>query len=239
MRDKPGVLRALSQIFPGVRFVEAKPPWYRTTAIMEIDQLIGNSWIEGSIIEIFGPSGSGKTSVLWKIAKNLEANPASVLFVDGDHSSFGNQVSPAVLYHRPTSLHHTKELITEFMEEELVDIVMIDSINSIPCADESDSRNHQAELAQFMSAIAIKAAQSKCYVIVTSQVRSKAGIGGNLVSASRGVRPHASVRIYLERLATVKRVKEAGCRIKATLLKGVAAKSKECEFEILFPRREP
>jgi RecA/RadA recombinase len=86
--------------------------------------------------------------------------------------------------------------------------------------------------------IAKAAAQNKAFVAITSQIRTIKGLVGTTVSASKGVLPYAVTQIYLERIKTIKRVKEAGCRVKATILSKVkkkASASTSCEFDLVFP----
>lgn len=240
--DHEGVLRTLSNIF-GVKFVEAKTIKYLRTGIAELDDGLEVLWTEGSIIELYGGPGSGKTAILDRIAES--ANKAfnldsRVAFFDCDHSKWVKDPNTrdSTVYCRPGSLNELKDIACALMNDGGVSVVLIDAINALPSENEETYWNHAANLRKVVSDIATAAAQNKAFVAITSQVRTMKGLTGTTVSASKGVLPYAVTQIFLERLKTIKRVKEAGCRVRATILSKVKKKanaSTSCEFDLVFP----
>ena len=107
----------------------------RTTAIGELDRVLGGGMVAGSAILIGGDPGIGKSTLLLQASASLAASGAKVLYVSGEESAqqirmrgerLGVGASAASILCE-TSL----ERILEIAEELAPDVIAVDSIQTV------------------------------------------------------------------------------------------------------------
>jgi DNA repair protein RadA/Sms len=107
----------------------------RTTAIGELDRVLGGGMVAGSAILIGGDPGIGKSTLLLQATASLAASGAKVLYVSGEESAQQIRMRGERLgvgdSHASILCETSLERILEVAEELAPDVIAVDSIQTV------------------------------------------------------------------------------------------------------------
>ena len=125
--DKSDVL-PLSQI-------KASDEERASTAMKELDRVLGGGIVKGSLVLVGGDPGIGKSTLLLQVCRNLSNQNRSVLYVSGEESLQQIKIRAERIGQFTDSLkllcETNLEIIKEVIEREKPQIVIIDSIQTM------------------------------------------------------------------------------------------------------------
>jgi recombination protein RecA len=226
-----------------------------STGSLALDLKLGTGgWPRGRIVELFGASGSGRTTLLLQAIARSQAAGGFGAFIDADHGTDPSSAErlgvdlESMPFHRTNGLEDAFEKIEELALGGAVHLIALDSIAALlpegsrTCRDISSAKSeeHQHRIDHFLKALLGPLARSRAVLLITNQVREKAGVFfGNPETTpwpTLPLRDYASQRVELRRAVTIKDGEEAvGIEVKARILKNrFAAPLGQVEFPLLF-----
>lgn len=115
--------------------IEATNSPRTTTAIAELDRVLGGGIVQGSLVLIGGDPGIGKSTLLLQTSNNFAKNEGKVLYVSGEESKEQTKMRAARLGVVGTELFVVAETNIEAIEHFINDVqpglVVIDSIQTV------------------------------------------------------------------------------------------------------------
>ncbi len=227
---------------PGVVFQpdSESPPQVISTGSLALDAALGVGGIpRGRITEIYGPEGAGKTTLALSVIAQAQRAGGSACFIDAEHAldlawaaTTGVDLERLVLC-RPEHGEQALQVAELLIRCGGLDVVVVDSIAALVPKVELDGEMGQRHagvqanlLSQALRKVCGPIARTGTAVLVTNQLRQRAGIPGTPVytSGGRALGYYASVRLDLRPLGQLKEDgRVLGSRIRVQVTKNKVA----------------
>jgi recombination protein RecA len=208
----PGVATTLDD---GPLPVQAIP-----TGSLSLDLALGVGGIPtGRITEVYGPEGAGKTTLALSVIAQAQQQGGTGCYIDTEHAldpawaaSAGVDLARLVLC-RPASGEQALQVASLLLDAAAVEVLVVDSIAAlvpkVELAADIGERLPGAQanlLSQALRQLCGPIARANTAVIVTNQLRQRAGAPGTptYTAGGRALGYYASVRLDVRRLQVVK-----------------------------------
>jgi recombination protein RecA len=230
------------------------PPAVISTGSLALDLALGVGGIPtGRITEVYGPEGAGKTTLTLSVIARAQQAGGTACFVDTEHAlnlawaaTVGLDLERLVLC-RPDCGEQALEVASLLIGSGGLDVLVIDSIAAlVPKAELDGEMGEQFPgvqanlLSQALRKLCGPIARAGTAVLVTNQLRQRAGVSGTPVytTGGRALGYYASIRLELrpmEHLRDDGRVSGSGIRVQVTKNK-LAPAWQSAELELLSDR---
>ncbi len=226
------------------------PPAVIPTGSLALDHALGVGGIpRGRVTEVYGPEGSGKTTLALSVLAQAQKAGGTGVFVDAEHAldlawaaTCGIDTHKLLLC-RPDSGEQALQVASLLIASGAVDALAIDSVAALVPQAELDSaigEQHagvQANLlSQALRKLAGQIARANTAVVVTNQLRQRAGTAGQQVytAGGRALGYYASVRLHLHQPSSIiDRERVLGTHVRAQVIKNKLAPAwQACELEL-------
>jgi recombination protein RecA len=184
-----------------------------STGSLALDQAIGVGGVpRGRITEVYGPDGAGKTTLALSVIAQAQQAGGTACFIDTEHAldlawaaTVGVDTERLVLC-RPDDGEQALEVADVLVGSGALDVLALDSIAALVPRAELDGEmgdRHPGVQANLLSLalrkLAGRIARAGVAVVVTNQLRQRAGTPGTPVytSGGRALGYYASVRLDL------------------------------------------
>jgi recombination protein RecA len=230
------------------------PPQVISTGSVALDAALGVGGIpRGRITEVYGPDGAGKTTLALSVIAQAQHNGGTACFVDTEHAldlawaaRVGVDQERLVLC-RPECGEQALQVADLLIRSGSLDVLVVDSIAALVPRVELDGEMGQRHagvqanlLSQALRKLAGPIARAGTAVLVTNQLRQRAGTPGMPVytSGGRALGYYASVRLDLRPLGQVRDGGEVvGSRVRVQVTKNkVAPAWQVAELDVLSDR---
>jgi recombination protein RecA len=226
------------------------PPAVIPTGSLALDLALGVGGIpRGRICEVYGPEGAGKTTLALSVVAEAQQAGGTACFVDAEHAldlawaaTIGVDLERLVLC-RPEHGEQALQVAEVLIRCGGVDVLVVDSIAALVPRVELDGEMGERHagvqanlLSQALRKLCGPIARAGTAVVVTNQLRQRAGTPGTPVytSGGRALGYYASVRLDLRPLGHLKdggRVVGSRVRVQVTKNK-VAPAWQTAELEV-------
>jgi recombination protein RecA len=225
-----------------------------STGSLDLDQAIGVGGVpRGRLTEVYGPDGAGKTTLALSVVAQAQQAGGTACFIDAEHAldlawaaTVGVDLERLVLC-RPEHGEQALEVADVLVGSGSLDVLVIDSIAALVPKVELDGEmgaRHagvQANLlSQALRKLCGRVARAATAVVVTNQLRQRAGAPGMPVytSGGRALGYYASVRLDLRPVGQVRDGGQVvGSRIRVQVTKNkVAPAWQTAELDVLSDR---
>jgi recombination protein RecA len=241
---------------PGVAFKpdSEPPPQVISTGSRALDLALGIGGIpRGRITEVYGPDGAGKTTLVLSVIAQAQQAGGTACFIDTEHAldlawagRVGVDLERLVLC-RPECGEQALQVADLLIRSGSLDVLAVDSIAALVPKAELDGEMGQRHagvqanlLSQALRKLAGPIARAGTAVLVTNQLRQRAGTPGVPVytSGGRALGYYASVRLDLRPLGQVRAGGEVvGSRVRVQVTKNkVAPAWQVAELDVLSDR---
>ena len=224
------------------------------TGSLALDQAIGVGGVpRGRITEVYGPDGAGKTTLALSVIAQAQQAGGMACFIDTEHALDLRWAATAgvdadrLVVCRPTDGEQALQVCDLLVGSGALDVLVIDSIAALVPRVELDGQigdrfaGVQANLlSQALRKLCGRIARAGTAVVVTNQLRQRAGTPGTPVytSGGRALGYYASVRLDLrpqEQLRDGGQV--VGSRIRVQVTKNKLAPAwQAAELDVLADR---
>jgi recombination protein RecA len=225
-----------------------------STGSLALDQAIGVGGIpRGRLTEVYGPDGAGKTTLALSVVARAQQAGGSACFIDAEHAldlawaaTVGVDLERLVLC-RPEHGEQALEVAAVLVASGSLDVLVIDSIAAlvpkVELAGEMGQRHAGVQanlLSQALRMLCGPIARTGTAVVVTNQLRQRAGAPGMPVytSGGRALGYYASVRLDLRPLGPLRDGGQVtGSRIRVEVTKSkIAPAWAVAELDVLTER---
>lgn len=157
------------------------------TNIDELDRVLGNGFVQGSLTLLAGDPGIGKSTLVLQTTKNIceikkDGKNLKTLYVCAEESPTQVKLRAKRLGVAPDSLYLTNQIcideIIKQIDEIQPDFLIVDSIQSVFCADISSSCGSVSQIRECTNVIARIAKQKNITTIVIGHVTKEGNIAG-------------------------------------------------------------
>jgi recombination protein RecA len=226
------------------------PPQVIPTGSSALDHALGIGGIPmGRITEVYGPEGVGKTTLALSVLAQAQRTGGTAVFIDTEHAldlawaaTCGVDTHRLLLCH-PDSGEQALQVTSILVGSGAVDALAIDSIAALVPQVELDGaigQHHPGVQGRLLSDALRKlvgpVARSGVAVVVTNQLRQRAGISGQQLytSGGRALGYYASVRLHLDQPRDItKRSQVVGRRVRVQVAKNKLAPAwQTCDLEL-------
>ena len=224
------------------------------TGSLALDLAIGVGGVpRGRITEVYGPEGAGKTTLALSVIAQAQQGGGTACFIDTEHAldlawatTLGVDLERLVLC-RPEHGEQALQVADVLIGSGSLDVLVIDSIAALVPRVELEGEMGQRHagvqanlLSQALRKLCGPIARANTAVVVTNQLRQRAGTPGMPVytSGGRALGYYASVRLELRPLTPIRdggRVVGSRLRIQVTKNK-VAPAWQTAELQVLTDR---
>jgi recombination protein RecA len=216
------------------------PPQVISTDSQALDTALGVGGVpRGRITEIYGPEGAAKTTLALSVIAQAQRAGGSACFIDAEHAldlawaaTVGVDLGQLVLC-RPEHGEQALQVAELLVRCGGLDVLVVDSIAALVPKVELDGEMGQRHagvqanlLSQALRKLAGPIARANTAVLVTNQLRQRAGIPGTPVytSGGRALGYYASVRLELRPLGQLRQDgRVVGSRIRVHVIKNKVA----------------
>jgi recombination protein RecA len=256
----PGLRDALGEVDrrygPGVAFQpdHQPPPQVISTGSVALDQALGVGGIpRGRITEVYGSDGAGKTTLILSVIAQAQQQDATTCFIDTEHALdlgwaaiVGVDLERLVLC-RPEHGEQALQVAELLIRSGSLDVLAVDSIAAlVPKAELEGEMGQQHAgmqanlLSQALRKLAGPIARANTAVLVTNQLRQRAGTPGMPIytSGGRALGYYASVRLDLRPLGQIRDGGQVvGSRVRVQVTKNkVAPAWQVAELDVIGSR---
>jgi recombination protein RecA len=256
----PALHAALGQLHrrfgPGVAECPdgAAPVVAISTGNLALDLAIGVGGVpRGRLTEIYGPDGAGKTTLALSIIAQAQQASGTACFIDTEHAldlawaaTVGVAVERLVLC-RPEHGEQALEVADVLVGSGSLDVLVIDSIAALVPKVELDGQMGQRHagvqanlLSQALRKLCGPIARAATAVVVTNQLRQRAGAPGTptYTSGGRALGYYASLRLDLRPIVPLKDGGQViGSRVRVQVTKNKVAPAWQiAEVDVLSDR---
>jgi recombination protein RecA len=208
------------------------------TGSAALDAALGVGGIpRGRIIEVYGPEGAGKTTLALSVIAQAQQAGGTACFIDTEHAldlawatTLGVDLERLVLC-RPEHGEQALQVAEVLIGSGSLDVLVVDSIAALVPRVELEGEMGQCHagvqanlLSQALRKLCGPIARANTAVLVTNQLRQRAGAPGTPVytSGGRALGYYASVRLELRPLGPIR----DGGQILGSRIRVVAVKNK-------------
>jgi recombination protein RecA len=195
------------------------PPQVIATGSLALDHALGIGGIpRGRITEVYGPEGVGKTTLALSVIAQAQQAGGTGVVIDTEHAldlawaATAGVDTHALLLCRPESGEQALQVASVLIDSGAVDVLVVDSIAALVPQVELDGQigEHFAGvqanlLSQALRRLAGPIARANTAVVVTNQLRQRAGVSGQALytAGGRALGYYASVRLHLHQPSSV------------------------------------
>jgi recombination protein RecA len=226
------------------------PPAVIPTGSLALDHALGIGGVpRGRITEAYGPEGVGKTTLALSVLAQAQRAGGTGVFVDAEHAldlAWAATVgvdTHRLLLCRPDSGEQALQVASVLIDSGSVDTLVIDSIAALVPQAELDGKIGEPHagvqanlLSQALRKLAGQIARASTAVVVTNQLRQRAGVAGTptYTAGGRALGYYASVRLHLHHPQSVTEHGQVlGTRVRAQVVKNKLAPAwQACELEL-------
>jgi recombination protein RecA len=220
------------------------------TGSLALDLAIGVGGVpRGRITEVYGPEGAGKTTLALSVIAQAQQGGGTACFIDTEHAldlawatTLGVDLERLVLC-RPEHGEQALQVADVLIGSGSLDVLVVDSIAALVPRVELEGEMGQRHagvqanlLSQALRKLCGPIARANTAVVVTNQLRQRAGVPGTPVytSGGRALGYYASVRLDLRPLGPIRDGGQlVGSRVQVVVLKNkVAPAWQTAELEV-------
>jgi recombination protein RecA len=225
-----------------------------STGNVSLDLAIGVGGVpRGRLTEVYGPDGAGKTTLALSVIAQAQQAGGTACFIDAEHAldlawatTVGVDLERLVLC-RPEHGEQALQVADVLVRSGAVDVLVIDSIAALVPKVELDGEMGERHagvqanlLSQALRKLCGPIARAATAVVVTNQLRQRAGMPGTPVytSGGRALGYYASLRLDLRPIVPLKNGgRVIGSRVRVQVTKNkVAPAWQVAELDMLSDR---
>jgi recombination protein RecA len=233
---------------------ETPPVAAISTGSPALDAAIGVGGVpRGRLTEVYGPDGAGKTTLALSVIAQAQEAGGTACFIDTEHAldlawaaTVGVDLERLILC-RPEDGEQALEVADVLVGSGALDVLVLDSIAALVPRAELDSEmgeHHPGVQVNLLSLalrkLAGRIARAQVAVVVTNQLRQRAGTPGTPVytSGGRALGYYASLRLELRPLGQLRGGGQViGSRVRVQVTKNkVAPAWQTAELDVLTDR---
>lgn len=152
------------------------------TGFEELDRVLGNGIVKGSLVLVGGDPGIGKSTILLQVCRNLSGSGKKVLYISGEESlkqikMRANRIGPItgeLLFLCETDL----DLIAEAIESAGPDMVVIDSIQTMHRDDISSAPGSVSQVRESTNTLMQLAKGNGAAIFIVGHVTKEGVVAG-------------------------------------------------------------